>query len=56
MEYLSFGGKSSSSMLGSCLAKMHLATPKAEKAREGFFGFDVDNTIGYVFCSLKLCP
>jgi protein-ribulosamine 3-kinase len=48
MEYLNFEGarKSSQALLGECLGRMHAATPQHPKAQEGYFGFDVDNTIG----------
>lgn len=47
MEYLNFGRSSSSQRdLGHALARMHLSTPCNPKAKEGYFGFDVDNTIG----------
>lgn len=48
MEYLNFGGRCSSALLGERLAEMHLAIPESDKAKEGLFGFDVDNTIGCV--------
>lgn len=46
MEYLDFGGSASQQELGRQLARMHLADPKDENARQGMFGFPVDNTIG----------
>ncbi|KAI8109100.1 hypothetical protein M9435_005516 [Picochlorum sp. BPE23] len=46
MEYLKLNGGSSQALLGESLARMHLSTPSHPKAQEGFFGFDVDNTIG----------
>lgn len=48
MEYLNFGGRSSTLQraLGESLARMHLTAPSHPKAKEGYFGFDIDNTIG----------
>lgn len=48
MEYLNFSGRKASSQrdLGEALAKMHLSTASHPKAKEGYFGFDIDNTIG----------
>uniref|UniRef100_A0A7S0ZIW0 protein-ribulosamine 3-kinase n=1 Tax=Timspurckia oligopyrenoides TaxID=708627 RepID=A0A7S0ZIW0_9RHOD len=49
MEYLELGGRMSQRELGEKLARMHLAEPLAEEARQGKFGFPVDNTIGGTF-------
>lgn len=48
MEYLNFGDRNSSSQkeLGYALARMHLSKPSDPKPRQGYFGFEVDNTIG----------
>lgn len=46
MDYLNFGGHASQQELGTALAKMHLAEPYCEEARQGKFGFPVDNNIG----------
>ena len=48
MEYLNFDGRRSTSQraLGEALARMHLTPPSHPKAKEGYFGFDIDNTIG----------
>mmetsp|Transcript_3099 Transcript_3099/g.11150 ORF Transcript_3099/g.11150 Transcript_3099/m.11150 type:complete len:213 (+) Transcript_3099:776-1414(+) len=46
MEYLNFGGRCDQAALGHELAKMHLAEPAVEEAKQGNFGFPVDNTIG----------
>ncbi|KAK9823417.1 hypothetical protein WJX72_002613 [[Myrmecia] bisecta] len=46
MEYLNFGGTFKQEELGRQLAEMHMAKPHFEEAREGRFGFPVDNTIG----------
>ncbi|EKX46572.1 hypothetical protein GUITHDRAFT_70468 [Guillardia theta CCMP2712] len=46
MEYLSLGSPYDQYDFGKAMAKMHLAEPLAKEAKEGNFGFDVDNTIG----------
>jgi len=48
MEYLHFSGRRSTSQrdLGEALARMHLTPPDHPKAKDGYFGFDIDNTIG----------
>lgn len=46
MERLNFNHRPSQTQLGYAIADMHLATPPAKQAREGKFGFTVDNTIG----------
>ncbi|EIE23853.1 Ketosamine-3-kinase [Coccomyxa subellipsoidea C-169] len=46
MEHLNFSGRPSQADLGRKLAHMHLAEPSDENARDGKFGFAVDNTIG----------
>ncbi|CAL8462613.1 g2146 [Coccomyxa elongata] len=46
MEHLNFSGRPSQRELGRKLAEMHLAEPLDDNARQGKFGFAVDNTIG----------
>jgi protein-ribulosamine 3-kinase len=46
MEELDLGHIVSQSRLGRALAEMHLADPLALEAKEGKFGFTIDNTIG----------
>mmetsp|Transcript_2930 Transcript_2930/g.8058 ORF Transcript_2930/g.8058 Transcript_2930/m.8058 type:complete len:306 (-) Transcript_2930:774-1691(-) len=46
MEHLSLGGSGNQTALGRAVARMHLAEPAAEEAKQGKFGFAVDNTIG----------
>mmetsp|Transcript_12888 Transcript_12888/g.26117 ORF Transcript_12888/g.26117 Transcript_12888/m.26117 type:complete len:330 (-) Transcript_12888:86-1075(-) len=46
MEYMAMSGRSDPEEFGRRMAQLHLATPLAAEAREGRFGFDVDNTIG----------
>jgi protein-ribulosamine 3-kinase len=46
MEELTLETVYGQSVLGRSLAEMHLAEPAAAQAREGKFGFDVENTIG----------
>jgi len=46
MEHLNFGGRASQTELGQRLAMMHMAEPMVEEAKQGLFGFPVDNTIG----------
>ncbi len=55
MEYLSLGAKSDQKALGRALAKMHLAEPTCQEAKEGKFGFPVDNTIGGTSMYLHIC-
>ena len=45
-EFLNLGGRTSDEDLGRAMACMHLAEPLHREAREGMFGFVVDNTIG----------
>ncbi|CAE7213377.1 unnamed protein product, partial [Symbiodinium pilosum] len=46
MQKLSMGGRPNMKEFGRALAKMHLAEPADATAKEGNFGFEVDNTIG----------
>ncbi|CAL5227300.1 g10235 [Coccomyxa viridis] len=46
MEHLNFTGRASQEELGRGLAQMHLAEPTEDNAKQGKFGFPVDNTIG----------
>lgn len=46
MDYLEFGGAPNQEELGRLMAKMHLAEPLDDRAKQGMFGFEVDNTIG----------
>lgn len=46
MQKLSMGGRPNMKEFGKALAKMHLAEPADQSAKEGKFGFEVDNTIG----------
>ncbi|CAE7437209.1 unnamed protein product [Symbiodinium natans] len=46
MQKLSMGGRPNMKEFGRALAKMHLAEPADPTAKEGQFGFEVDNTIG----------
>mmetsp|Transcript_11074 Transcript_11074/g.35280 ORF Transcript_11074/g.35280 Transcript_11074/m.35280 type:complete len:374 (-) Transcript_11074:1762-2883(-) len=46
MEYMDMGGRVDQEEFGRLMAQMHLAEPLAKEAREGRFGFNVDNTIG----------
>eukprot|EP00184_Porphyridium_aerugineum_P008174 CAMPEP_0184692486 /NCGR_PEP_ID=MMETSP0313-20130426/953_1 /TAXON_ID=2792 /ORGANISM="Porphyridium aerugineum, Strain SAG 1380-2" /LENGTH=388 /DNA_ID=CAMNT_0027150321 /DNA_START=94 /DNA_END=1260 /DNA_ORIENTATION=+ len=46
MEHLNFSGRLSQAELGESLARMHLAEPVMQEAKNGKFGFSVDNTIG----------
>jgi len=46
MEYLNIGGRYSQAELGTKVAQMHLAEPAVQEAKDGLFGFHVNNTIG----------
>ena len=46
MEFLPFSGRADPELFGRCMAKMHAAEPLAPEAKDGKFGFAVDNTIG----------
>ncbi|KAK3240806.1 hypothetical protein CYMTET_49379 [Cymbomonas tetramitiformis] len=46
MEHLTFGGRADPEEFGRQLALMHKAEPAVAEARNGQFGFSVDNTIG----------
>jgi len=46
MEFLRLSGRADAKLFGRKMAMMHLATPLAEEAQQGKFGFDVPNTIG----------
>ena len=46
MEYMDMRGRAPQETFGRKMAEMHLAEPLAAEAKEGRFGFDVDNTIG----------
>lgn len=46
MDFLEFGGRGSQQDFGRRLARMHLAEPMSEEAKQGRFGFPVNNTIG----------
>jgi len=46
MEYMDMSGRADQEEFGRRMAEMHLAEPLAKEAREGRFGFQVDNTIG----------
>lgn len=45
-DFLTFGGRPSQYEFGHALAQLHLAEPLADEAKEGKFGFPVDNTLG----------
>ncbi|KAA8491999.1 Protein-ribulosamine 3-kinase, chloroplastic [Porphyridium purpureum] len=49
MEHLDMRGRSSQKELGLALAKLHLAEPAVQEAKQGMFGFHVNNTIGGTF-------
>lgn len=46
MEYLEIGGRPDPEAFGRAMAQMHLAEPRDKEAKDGNFGFPVDNTIG----------
>jgi fructosamine-3-kinase len=46
MEFLPFSGRADPELFGRCMAQMHAAEPLAPEAKDGKFGFAVDNTIG----------
>ena len=46
MEHMDFSGRPDPALFGRCMAQMHAAEPLAPEAREGKFGFVVDNTCG----------
>ena len=46
MEYLDIGGRPDPEAFGRAMAQMHLTEPRDAEAKEGKFGFPVDNTIG----------
>jgi protein-ribulosamine 3-kinase len=46
MEFLDFGGRGDQGAFGEALAAMHAAPPSHDEARNGAFGFEVNNTIG----------
>eukprot|EP00929_Paragymnodinium_shiwhaense_P054987 TRINITY_DN27576_c0_g1_i4.p1 TRINITY_DN27576_c0_g1~~TRINITY_DN27576_c0_g1_i4.p1 ORF type:complete len:238 (-),score=33.13 TRINITY_DN27576_c0_g1_i4:321-1034(-) len=46
MEHLQLGGGMDMREFGRAMAQMHLAEPADENAKQGKFGFPVDNTIG----------
>ena len=46
MEYLDIGGRPDPEQFGRAMAELHLAEPVVKEAKEGKFGFTVDNTIG----------
>ena len=46
MEYMDMSGRADPEEFGRRMAEMHLGEPLAKEAKEGRFGFNVDNTIG----------
>ena len=46
MDYLDIGGRPDPETFGRAMAKLHLAEPTIKEAKEGKFGFSLDNTIG----------
>ena len=46
MEYMDFSGRADPHLFGRSMALLHAAEPLAAEAKEGRFGFSVDNTIG----------
>ena len=46
MEFMDFSGRAEPAEFGRSMAQMHAAEPLAKEAKDGKFGFQVDNTIG----------
>jgi len=46
MEYMEMSGRPDPETFGRRMAEMHLAEPLSKEAKDGRFGFTVDNTIG----------
>ena len=46
MDFLNFGARGDDGELGKRLAQTHLSTPCSENARNGRFGFELNNTCG----------